>query len=76
MYFVLGTVDELEKAITTQDSKTRCITIARSLDGRLQVGSSSSSSRLHVRAVVSVILVAAVVTTEVVVIFRVFIQLM
>jgi len=32
-----GTVDELEKAITTQDSKTRCITIARSLDGRLQV---------------------------------------
>ncbi len=33
-----GTVDELEKAITTQDSKTRCITIARSLDGRLQVG--------------------------------------
>ena len=32
-----GTVDELEKAITTQDPKTRCITIARSLDGRLQV---------------------------------------
>ena len=32
-----GTVEELEKAITTQDSKTRCITIARSLDGRLQV---------------------------------------
>ena len=33
-----NTLDELEKAITTQDSKTRCITIARSLDGRLQVG--------------------------------------
>jgi len=32
-----GTIDELEKAITTQDPKTRCITIARSLDGRLQV---------------------------------------
>lgn len=32
-----GTVEELEKAITGQDSKTRCITIARSLDGRLQV---------------------------------------
>ena len=34
---ISGTVEELEKAITTQDSKTRCITIARSLDGRLQV---------------------------------------
>lgn len=32
-----GTVDELEKAITTQDVSTRCITIARSLDGGLQV---------------------------------------
>jgi len=32
-----GTVDELEKAITTADPNTRCITIARSLDGRLQV---------------------------------------
>lgn len=32
-----NTLDELEKAITTQDAKTRCITIARSLDGRLQV---------------------------------------
>ena len=32
-----GTVDELEKAITSQDANTKCITIARSLDGRLQV---------------------------------------
>ena len=32
-----GTIYELEKAITTQDPKTKCITIARSLDGRLQV---------------------------------------
>ena len=32
-----NTLDELEKAITSQDSKTKCITIARSLDGRLQV---------------------------------------
>ena len=32
-----GTIDELEKAITTQDPKTICIAIARSLDGRLQV---------------------------------------
>ena len=37
MTSIPGTVEELEKAITTQDSKTRCITIARSLDGRLQV---------------------------------------
>ncbi|QQP57030.1 Mothers against decapentaplegic -like protein, partial [Caligus rogercresseyi] len=27
-----GTVDELEKAISTQDTKTKCVTIARSLD--------------------------------------------
>ena len=32
-----NTLDELEKAITTQDPRTKCITIARSLDGRLQV---------------------------------------
>ena len=39
-----GTIDELEKAITTQDPKTRCITIARSLDGRLQVRTSENTS--------------------------------
>ncbi|KAK3597909.1 hypothetical protein CHS0354_042246 [Potamilus streckersoni] len=32
-----GGLDELEKAITTQDGSTKCITIPRSLDGRLQV---------------------------------------
>ncbi|XP_074661368.1 mothers against decapentaplegic homolog 3-like isoform X2 [Tubulanus polymorphus] len=32
-----GGLDELEKAITTQSSNTKCITIPRSLDGRLQV---------------------------------------
>ena len=32
-----GTIDELEKAITTQDPKTECIAITRTLDGRLQV---------------------------------------
>ena len=32
-----GTVDELELAITDANPQTKCITIARSLDGRLQV---------------------------------------
>ncbi|XP_063170420.1 mothers against decapentaplegic homolog 3 isoform X2 [Candoia aspera] len=32
-----GQLDELEKAITTQSAGTKCITIPRSLDGRLQV---------------------------------------
>jgi len=32
-----GGLDELEKAISTQNASTKCITIARSLDGRLQV---------------------------------------
>ena len=44
-----NTVDELEKAITTQDPKTKCITIARSLDGRLQVGCFNGCSVCHSR---------------------------
>lgn len=32
-----GLLDELERVITNQDSCSRCITIPRSLDGRLQV---------------------------------------
>lgn len=45
-YFA-GSIEELEKAITAQDSKTRCITIARSLDGRLQVGSGHTDHTLY-----------------------------
>ena len=41
-----GNLDELERAITTGESKTKCITIPRSLDGRLQVSSGTSSSRI------------------------------
>jgi hypothetical protein len=33
----IGGLEELERAVTTQDSNTQCITIPRSLDGRLQV---------------------------------------
>ncbi|NP_001075435.1 uncharacterized protein LOC577345 [Strongylocentrotus purpuratus] len=32
-----GCLEELERAVTTQNSQTKCITIPRSLDGRLQV---------------------------------------
>uniref|UniRef100_A0A3B3CLT2 Mothers against decapentaplegic homolog n=1 Tax=Oryzias melastigma TaxID=30732 RepID=A0A3B3CLT2_ORYME len=32
-----GQLEELEKAITTQNMNTKCLTIPRSLDGRLQV---------------------------------------
>ena len=31
-------LDDLEKAITTQDGSSKCVTIPRSLDSRLQVG--------------------------------------
>ena len=54
-----NTLDELEKAITSQDSKTKCITIARSLDGRLQA-SQANFNFLHFMSIefrlVSVIL--------------------
>ena len=46
MFTISGTVEELEKAITGQDSKTRCITIARSLDGRLQVSNGNEEDWL------------------------------
>lgn len=32
-----GGIDELDKAISTQNSNTKCVTIMRSLDGRLQI---------------------------------------
>lgn len=32
-----GTFEELAKAIMKEDSSTKCVTIPRSLDGRLQV---------------------------------------
>lgn len=37
-------LDDLEKAITTQDGGSKCVTIPRSLDSRLQVRVTESSS--------------------------------